>query len=248
MKTYLFFLATLLATAFAARVGAQSPNNVNQSQVDENIARKFASAVSNGDVMIGVFELPEAGKPPVALKSGVVPEALPGYSEAIIAHNLIKMNLVTAIKGNFDNVIFVKRINPTLSRLNGYVPPQIIPYSGTTWIVIVRKATGSAKGSAKEWVAGATAQGKGFLNENTLFEFAEEAYGALCLEWSDQFDKPADLKMASREVVSDLKTIVQAVNPSRKESPEQLKTDQGKAAAALSSPYGKAIGKAALNQ
>ncbi len=246
MKTYLFFLAALLTTAFVTRVSAQSQPNVNQ--VDENITRKFASAVSNGDVMIGVFKLPELGEPPVALKSGVIPEAQPGFVEAVTEHDLIKLNLVTAIKGNFDNAIFIKRINPTLSRLSGYVPPQIVPYSGTTWIVIVRKATGSAKGPAKEWVATATAKGKGFLNENTLFEFAEESYGALCLEWSDKFEKPSDLKMATREVVADLKTIVQAVNPSRKESPEQLKTNQGKAAAALSSPYGKAIGKAALNQ
>ncbi len=248
MKTYLFFLAALLATAFVTRVSAQSQHNVNQVQVDENIAKKFASAVSNGDVMIGVFKLPEMGEPPLALKSGVIPEAQPGFAEAVTGYGLIKLNLVTAIKGNFDNVIFVKRINPTLSRLSGYVPPQITPLSGTTWIVIVRKATGSAKGPAREWVAGATAKGKGFLNENTLFEFAEESYGALCLEWSDKFEKPADLKMATREVVTDLKTIVQAANPSRKESPEQLKTNQGKAAAALSSPYGKAIGKAALNQ
>jgi hypothetical protein len=248
MKTYLFFLAALLAMAFVSKGKAQSQNDLNQARVDENIARKFAAAVSNGDVMIGVFKLPEMGEPLVALKSGVIPEAQPGFAEAITQHGLIKLNLVRAIKGNFDNAIFIKRINPTISRFSEYVPPQIVPFSGTTWIVIVRKAAAPGKGPAREWAANAMTKGKGFLNENTLFEFAEEAYGALCLEWTDKFDKPADLKMATKEVVTDLETIVQAVNPSRKESPEQLKTSQGKAAAALSSPYGKAIGKAALNQ
>lgn len=226
----------IMFTIDALNLNAQQYQGDKERLIDEKIVTNIASAISNPDAMIGLFELPQIGQQPVALKSGIIPEGQSTYIDFIIKYNLIKLNLVTAIKGEFDNVIFIKRTFPRLSQPNTYVPQQIYPFSGSKWLIVLKKAIGSDENLNKDWKEAIyTNKVNTFINGSTLYEFVEHAHGTLCLKWPKEIEAPSDLKVSSIDLVNDLQKIIKTLNGSNPNYEKGIES--------LSSQYGIAIGK-----
>jgi hypothetical protein len=216
--------------------------SLDQDPIDTNIVKAFAFAIRNPNVMIGVFEIPKLGAPLSKLKSGIIPETQAGYFDLITKYDFIKLNLITSIRGNFDSIVFLKRSDINLSPDQNDPPQQIFTYSGTKWLIIVKSIYHSKDESNVKLISEIMRlRTHTVFNEATLFQFSESSYGALCLEWPNDFEKSLDVKMTSDKLINDLNILVSEKNNIQGSNINGQ--HKRRFVTSMSSSYGKAIGE-----
>src|SRR5688572_27773770 len=105
MKTYAILL-WMFSFVYSDIKSQEHSNDVFDKGKAEKI---FTSILAKQDVLIGIFEVPKIEDKPTALKSGILPEVQSNYLEVVRSFKLIKLRLISSLKGDFDNVIFLKR-------------------------------------------------------------------------------------------------------------------------------------------
>jgi hypothetical protein len=221
------------------------------SIMDTNIVNSFAKALLDSGYSIGSFEVPKLGAQPVALRSGIIPDEQEGFMELVIEQNMVDLNLITSIKGNFDNVIFMEGYRPRLDHDELQKPSPFLPYPGTKWLLALKSSIAPKGRILGEWLSKVKdiKKKKNYLNEKTAFELVKDPYSSLCLHWEQSNDKPYNLPMATDLLIKDLVTLQQTLNnlPADHSSPD-VRNKLTSAISTLADPAGKMIGNAMLRR
>jgi hypothetical protein len=201
----------------------------SRKAAESNYLETFADAFKDPNIFIGVFELPELSDkfvPTTTLSSGEILEYLPGYGEAMVRLNLIKLRCVKTIKGKFDEpVIFVRRDFPPVVEAAPRIPAFIPPF-GSKWVLALQNTSKEYRISQ---CGGEEIEKYKFINDRTMFRLFRYGHSTLCLKWPDEdkrWTKPEYLVKAPESIIEDFEAIQRVVPYTQKE-----KIDPNKVAA-----------------
>ena len=196
----------------------------------ETQAQKLSRALSNQEVVVGVFEFPDwEGRGPgwYDLKDGTHIQEYRGR-----LREWYNMRLLKPIKGETDNLVFFKE-NAGLGRKVNFVALH-----GSRWILFMNPLL-SINGKLRpysNYYSDRDLEGICTAKPDIVFELYDGASGALCLEWPKEHH-PESRQIYSEELVDDLVDICSALSEqgqkAGEQSPLELKTSLGREIAAV---------------
>jgi hypothetical protein len=195
MKSILLALTAFLSVFIPKLMEAQSLS------VNDSIEIKYiAGQLKKGDVRAGIFQKPDLNGNPRRLKSGKNVESQEGYSK--LREDGIFKFFTLSPSPAFDSVIFMA---PPKSQLREDARPAFFPYSGSTWLLLLKPAITVDK-APKDWIKNNAEYAKyGFLNSTTAFYLDNPYKGSYYIKWNESFPKPPSAKRineaAAKEVV-----------------------------------------------
>jgi len=205
----LISLVTICLVLFSVKSYAQVdsinhiPCPINKKQMIDHITK----ALLDPDIMIGVFEKYNFNHKLKHLKSGDIPEMDKNYLHDMISFNLTKLGTQTAIKGDFDSLIFIKFPVYAISDGNNSFKSNPEFHMGSAWILLLERAFNNDGSPKMEWAGKLKSENRKLFNETTVFLEAFETYYALCYKWPTDKSKSSDIIMTDEGMVEDLIAI-----------------------------------------
>lgn len=199
----------------------------------ESQAEKLSRALSNPEVVVGVYEFPDwEGRGPgwYDLKDGTHIQEYRGFLSG--SRGWLAMRLIQPIKGETDNLVFFK-----LSPFLGY-SEKFLPLHGSQWVLFLNPLL-IKDGKVSPHISYYTDEDiKGIrrAKQDIVFELYDGPYGAVCIQWPEEHSPGATI-VHSEELVDDLIAICSAMSrqgqKAEEESPLELKTSLGRDIAAV---------------
>ncbi|MCZ7592123.1 MAG: hypothetical protein M5U15_08180 [Kiritimatiellae bacterium] len=231
MKMLSFFIGTAFTLLVADSFGGPL-NALDNSEVA--VAENFADAIQDKDVVLGVFEVPDDGRPTV-LPSGDILENIPGYSEALLRSGLCLLKTVESLHGDAPAFVFVSQL-PVRVEHEPYEPFVALP--GSRWILALQK---HAADIAMVGGLGEKHEAIDVVEQNTLKLF-NGSRGAACLRWPNGkgVEQPCHVVNINSTALDDIKRI-RNHRAAQKGTPNKPTGDIDNLQELLKSKFGKAM-------
>ncbi|MCD4736214.1 MAG: hypothetical protein K8R53_09240 [Bacteroidales bacterium] len=197
-------------------------------------------------MIICVVELPGVRIPVQPLKSGEMVETDEDFMQIVIDNNLTKLNVISGIKGDFDNVIFVEMPEGKMVMSEELISKPYLPYSETKWVLILKSGIDENNQGSNEWAQEVLSTGKTYFDRSTLFTLSHQSGNSICLNWNAEFDLPEYVQVTSEDLVEELKDINQIVINSKGNN-AMLQVGLTNSLATLKNPYSTNIANSILD-
>jgi len=200
MKKIIAILLVILTTSFVYIVPPVT-------KISKEELKYLARLLNDPDYVIGIFRVPEGNEVLRTVKAtGDYPESDTGYISLAINESILKLNTLELIKGEADEVVFVKMPYGGISE-EGSI--SFYSFPGTNWLMVLKKGItmDGDKAVPMGWLKDIKNLGKyKWLNSQTAF-IADPFLGNYNIKWNGKYEMIPGVYITDLEFTEDLKSI-----------------------------------------